>query len=205
MDIYLDNSPLATDADTLGGIIDAGLADLDRERRMIVEVRLDGRTLKADELEQLITQPLTAQEVQLITADNRTLAEQTLADVGDALRSLADHQQKAAELLQSDQPGEAMEPIKHALAIWQQVQQSVLQTSQLMAIDLQTVSVGDRAATALIGALAEQLRAIRDQMVNQDWVALADSLAYELGDVVADWHELIGSLREQVAAMGDGA
>lgn len=205
MDIYLDNAPIATDADTLGGIIDAGLTHLDRDRRMIVEVRLDGRTLKADELEQLVAQPLTAQEVQLITADTRALAEQTLADVGEALRSLTDQQRKAAELLQSGQPAEAMEPIKIALAIWQQVHQSVLQTSQLMKIDLESVSVGDRAAAVLIEALAEQLRAVRDRMVSQDWVGLSDTLGYEFGDVVSDWHELIGELGTRVAAIGDDA
>ena len=199
MEVYLDNDVLKTEATTLGGVIDAGLLQLGEQGRLIVEIRLDGKTLKASQVEQHMPQPIQAQEVQLITADKFTLAEQTMLEIREALTGAGSLQQQAAELLQSDQPADAMVPLKHALAIWQQTQQSVQQATSLMKIDLDKLTVNDVTAMDRIQTLTQPLRDAVDQLNNQDWVALGDTLGYEMPGAINGWTELIDTIVEEMA------
>ncbi len=199
MDVYLDNDVLTTDATTLRGVIDAGLVSLADGDRLIVEIRLDGQTLKADEVEGRLTLALEAGEVQLITADKYELAEQTLMDVNEALVAAGSFQQQAAQMLQEDKPAEAMQPLRQALQIWQQAQQSILQSTQLLGMDLNEMTVDDQPAVQRIDALTQPLRTCVEQITNQDWVGLSDTLGYDMPEAVTGWKALIDLILQQLA------
>lgn len=205
MQVFLDHDPLTTEATTLGGIIDDALNKIGESDRLIVEIRLDGETLATDRIETLVDQQVTADEVQLVTADKHLLAEQTLLDVGEALKAANEDQKQAATLLQEDRPAEAMDHVRRALGVWQQAERSITQTSQLLEIDLAGVKVAEQQAEQLIEALAEQLTAVVEQMKSQDWIGLADSLAYDLTETAERWIGLVEELSGRArAGRGDG-
>lgn len=196
MQVYIDSDPFQTQAKTLGSVVAAAREHLSKlgQQKMIVEVRLDGQTVPSRELDQLHDQPIEAQELALITANPMELARQTMLDVIEALVATRDHQKQAADLLRSDNPGDALEYVREALTVWSQVQQSVLQSVRLLGLPLDEQKVGEQDAIEMVQLLAEQLRAVREQLVASDWLGLADTLEYELEEQAANWTQLINQL-----------
>lgn len=191
MDIYLDNDPITLEAGPLGALIETAQATLPEGERMIVEVRVDGRTLNNEEIDQRLEKTVDAEELQFITARPDDLARQALDEVDDALIRAGEAQQQAADLLQQDRAHDAMTPIRDALSVWSQTQQAVLQSAQLLNVDLDNLPLEDTSPGELVNQTSEHLRAVRDQLENHDWIGLADTLAYDLGEAAPAWRKLI--------------
>lgn len=198
MDVYIDHESFDTQATTLGGVIAAARDRLSGSGRLIVEVRLDGETLPSDELEEHHEQAITADEVQLITAEPYELARQTLLDIKEALSKLREDQQRGAELLQADRPADALEPVREALQVWQQAQQSVLQATRLLGLELDGVHVAGRSAPQIIVDLADRLKTVRARLLASDWIGLADTLAYELDETAQVWSLMLDTICDQI-------
>ncbi len=204
MDVYIDNDAAELVGSTLGDLLEAARKQLDSEGRLVVEVRVDGQTLTGTQFEESCEQPVDAEEVQFITAQPHELAKQTLLDVKDALADAREAQEQAAELLQSDRAVEAMDHVRVALTIWQQAQQSLLQSAQLLNVPLDEMKVGERGVADIIDELTELLNQVRDQLTGGDHVGLADTLAYPLADALDGWSALIDVMCERITAMKDG-
>lgn len=194
MDVYLDSDPLLTDAATLGAIIDLGRAKAESDGRLIVEVRLDGRALSGEELDDMTDASPGESEVQMVTADPRALAVVTLGEVKDALAAARDQQKQASDLLSADEPDKAHEPLRASLEAWGAAEQAVGQVAALLEIDLDRIEVGGRGSQQIIEELVERLNTVRRQMTAGDWIGLADTLAYELDETAVRWVGLIDAL-----------
>jgi len=203
MQIQVDGEPMDVEAETLGQAIAAVRDRLSESggERVIVEVQLDGQTLGEDDVADRHDQPLADSQLALVTAEPYELARQTLLDVGEALAAAKDQQQRAADLLRSDQPRDALDHVKSALTTWQQAQQSVQQSAQLLDIDLDRITVDNRPAAEIVDELAESLRAVREQLVGSDWIGLADSLAYDLDDAAGTWTKLVDALADHIRSI----
>jgi hypothetical protein len=194
MDVFIDNDPAQLTGANLGDLIASARAKLETTSRIIVEVRVDGRTLSAEEFDALTDSQPAAEEVQFITADPYSLATVTLGEVRDALTTARQAQQQAAELLQSDNAAQAMDHIRHALAVWQQAQQALLQSAQLLDVPLDDLTVADRPMAELVDELGELLNQVREQLTAGDFLGLADTLAYPLTDALDTWAALIDAM-----------
>jgi hypothetical protein len=197
MQIYLDDSPLPTDARTLAAVLDAAQEQL-ADNRLIVEIRLDGQELSQEQLEAIQDQTLNAEEVELVTASPHELARQTLLDLVEALSAAAEHQQRAAEHLQADDPQAAMGEVREALTVWQQGQEAVLRSAEATGLSLEGMEIDGRALPELIQALADGLNQVRDQVNDGDWLGLADTLAYDLAEMIPAWQALAEQLAERI-------
>lgn len=200
MPIYLDNQPLEADVKTVGQAIAAARQSPAAVDRLIVEVRLDGELLLNETLEASHDQALGDRELQLLTAEPRELARQTLLEVRDALIATSDDQQQAAELLQADRNLEALQHVRQALGVWQQTQQSVLHSAQLLGIQLDNLIVQDQPVGTLVTALTDHLMRVRQQLLAKDWLGLADTLSYEMNDAVTTWTAVIDAICQQIVA-----
>ncbi len=201
--VQVDNEQLTVEAQTLGQAIAAARHHLSTAgtSRIIVKVELDGRPLADQALTEQHDRPLEGSVVTLTTEDPYELAQRTLLDVSEALAATSDAQQQAADLLRADHPQQALERVKPVLATWQQAQQSVQQSAELLEIDLDAFTVDDRPASQIIDALAEDLRAVREQLVGSDWVGLADSLGYDLAEALAVWVRMIDALADHIRGL----
>lgn len=194
MDVYIDNDLAELAGANLGDLIAAARARLEPTGRLIVEVRVDGRTLSAEEFDSLCDSQPAAEEIQFITADPYALATITLGEVHDALTTARQAQQQASELLQSDHAAAAMDHIRHALGVWQQAQQALLQSAQLLDVPLEELTVADRPMTDIVDELGNLLNQIREQLTAGDHLGLADTLAYPLTDALDTWAALIDAM-----------
>ncbi len=194
---YLDDQELAVPTaagGSLGALLDAARARAADAGRVVVEVKIDGQAVSPDDLDAQLDQPVAAQDVRLTTADPAELSVDALAEARNQLAALGDLQQEAAELLQSDQAGEALAKLGGAVQGWLNIAQAVTQASQLNGVDLDRLDVGGEPASATVLSLAEQLKSVKSLIETQDVTALADTVGYEWPEVVARWDALLEAL-----------
>ncbi len=174
---------------------------------MVVEVKIDGETLDPDRLEAEQHEPVDG-ELRIYSADPRGLVIPSVEQARDQLVEAGRWQEEAADLLQEDKAAEAMQLIGKAFNAWQQAQQVVQQSAALLRIDLDALSFDGHTMPQVVGELLEQLKVLRDLLVANDTVALADALAYEWPAMNEKWIGVLDrfvELLKQEDATGGGA
>ena len=200
MPVYLDQQPAQISAPTLGQLLAAARQHLAQGHedgpppRVVVEIAVDGQPIPEAQLNDRLQDDIALQEVHLTTADPRELAVQTLRDVQQALTGAQQLQQEAADLLQQDQTPAALQKVGESIESWLQVQQAVLQSTVLLAIDLDQLQVDGQPAHSLTTDAVQQLQDIKTFIQANDTVALADALQYEWPEITQRWHTLIDTL-----------
>src|SRR5271154_2707250 len=198
MPVTVDHSTLC--AEELGlRTVGQVLAHLQRERRLVVHVLIDGLEPDLRRLGDVRKSPLKGHHVFIETADPREMAMDILKQVEAQLGEADRIKSEAAKLLQSNQNVRAMEKLSGCLTTWQHAQESLLGTARLLNIDLEKITVGRRPLTDLIARFTEQLKQIRSSLENRDFVTLSDVLIYETEQTGAEWREAIETLRRAIA------
>lgn len=203
MDVFIDNDEFTAAGDTLESIIAAARREVAPSGRIIVEVRLDGRTVPESDLPQYEPMLPDAQELQLITACPFDLSLTTLTQARQLLRDAQAFQRDAADAAATDDTASALNHVRHSLAAWQQVQEAVKMTSALLALPLDELRVGEQPAAAVIDELAVALAHVREQLVSSDWIALGDTMRYELDQAAGKWQALIDVLSDEIEKRGE--
>jgi hypothetical protein len=202
MDVFLDNDVFNAPGNTLAEILVAAKKTVDPRGRLIVEVRLDGRTLEESEMHRIAHQPLEGDELQVITANPRELSIAILHGVAGALHDARQEQRLAAEAFAADDTSTALSHVKNALTVWQQAQQAVQQSAQLLKLPLDKLSVDGKTVPQIIDDLVNRLSTVRQQLMSSDWVGLSDSMAYELDTAAEIWSGMLQMFREHVETLG---
>ena len=113
-------------------------------------------------------------------------------------------QQQAADLLQQDDPAKAMDLVKESINGWLQAQQAVGQSAQLLQLDLEAIKVGDQSVMGRMSELIASLTELKDIVVANDFVALADALQYEWPEITDRWDAAIGAIVKHIESANDG-
>ena len=206
MQVLLDDELLMGIFSNVAAALEAGRVKAEEQGRVIIDVILDGEVVSEDDLSRLCggESLATPDKVQFNTADpielTRTVLEQAEEALGQAVRL----QSEVGEMLQSGELTDAMSQLTAPMELWGQVYQAVVQCALLLGVDLGEVEAAGEPAEQIVGGLAEQLRQIRDALVSEDQVALADELSYELADTADRWGALIQVMHEHVAAADAG-
>jgi hypothetical protein len=198
MRVYLDEKPCELDAPSVGDAIAACAAMAEDHGRFVVEIMVDGKQWTSEQLERANLTTATADEVRLITAQPADLVAQTFAEAATALDDARTLQDDAAALLQQDDQAAAMGKLGEAFTIWMSVQQAVVQGSQLVNLDLDQCSIEECSAQQVISELSTRLQSLRDQLTNRDHVGVADTLLYELPEVINQWQRMLEILQQHV-------
>ncbi len=200
MQILIDDLPCDMDANTVGEAIE-GAADLARERgRLIVDVTVDGARWTQADLASTTRHAQTARVVRFSSAEPTELVRHTFAAAVDALTEADELQREAAELLQSDKGTVAMDKLGEAISIWLGVQEAIVSGTQLLGLDLETVTIGDKPFPEATRRLITRLAAVRSGLKQNNQIELADTLLYEFPPIVEEWRHLLAELRERIAA-----
>ncbi|MGD0140757.1 MAG: hypothetical protein ABSD28_17965 [Tepidisphaeraceae bacterium] len=199
MPVTVDDSPLR--AEELGlRTVGQVLAHLQREKRLVVHVLIDGLEPDLRRLGDVRKSPLKDHHVFIETADPREMAMDVLKQVESQLGEADRIKSEAAKLLQSNQNVRAMEKLSGCLTTWQHAQESLLSTARLLKIDLDQILIGGRPLTELVVQFAEQLKQIRTSLENRDFVTLGDVLIYETEQTSSQWRLALEELRRMIGA-----
>jgi hypothetical protein len=197
MPVTVDHSPLR--AEELGlCTIGQVLSHLQRARRVVVHVLIDGLEPDLKRMADVRKSPLNGHHVFIETADPREMALDVLRQVESQLGEADRVKNEAAKLLQTNQQSKAMEKLSGCFTIWHHAQESISGTAQLLKVNLDQISVQGRPLTDLIAQFREQLKQIRSSLENRDFVTLSDVLIYETEQTSIDWRETIKAMRELV-------
>ena len=200
MSIYLDDEPIQLDGQDLAALLAAANDHAALSGRMVVQVLVDGQPITADDLQQAADVGVLDREIRLYTAQPAELAGEALEQARDHLGQARELQAQAAELLQQDDASDALRKVADLIDIWLQTQQAVLQTTTLMRIDLDQLTVQDEPVPALIEQMIDRLKEMKQAITDRDTVALADTLEYEWPQLAQRWDDLITVLIQRVRA-----
>lgn len=198
MRVTLDDQPCSFNAANVEDAL-AQAAEMAQQRdRLIVEVIVDGESWNDRDLADPDVTSVPADDVRLVTACPRDLVSQTFEDAAATLDDIDGLHKRAAEQLQVDHRPAAMQSLADAIGMWQIVQEAVSKGAGAVGIDLADVHGPDCTALDAIGTLNEHLTGLRDALVNDDGVAIADTLLYELPEVVDQWRAVLDALQQVI-------
>ncbi len=198
MPVTVDHEPLRTEElglRTVGQVI----SHLQKENRLVVHVLIDGREPDLKHLADVRKSTLTDHTVFIETTDPREMARDILNEVECQLCEADRLRSEAADLLQKSQNVRAMEKLAGCFTTWQNAQQSLIGTAQLMKVDLGHITLSGQTLGNLISNFADQLKQIKSSLENRDFVSLTDMLIYETTQTCSQWREAICSLRAIIA------
>ena len=204
MSVTVDHEPLAVgvlNLETVGQV----LSHLQRENRLVVQVLLDGETPQPGQFGTLRQTRLEGRTLYIETADPRVLALEVLDEVVQQINESEPLKGEAAELLQRNQLGKAMEKLGAVLRAWHHAQESVVKITELLRLDLNCVLVDGRPLQGLLEEFAEQLRSIRGALEQRDFVTLGDVLMYETGETAQRWLATVEALCRTIESLGQPA
>ena len=198
MSVTVDHQPLPAEQmglTTIGQV----LSHLKKEKRLVVHVLLDGEEPDLEQLSTLKAAPLLGHTLFIETAEPKRMALDVLEQVEQQLTEADRLTSDAVTLLRENQNLKAMEKLKGCFSTWQHAQESVMKVAQLLRIDLAKILVDGRPFTAVLGEFAQQLKLIKTALENRDFVALVDTLVYEVSESSTHWRAAIQSMRSVIA------
>ena len=197
MSITLDHELLADEEleqlgfETVGQV----LSHVQKTNRLVVNLLIDGMPPDLTRLGHLRTKRLNGHTLFIETAEPRQMALEVIEEVGNQLKQADRLKNDAVELLQKNAAAAAMEKLSGCFGTWQNAQESVVKTAQLLRLDLETVRVGMRSLTEMLVDFAEQLRQIKAALVDRDFVTLGDILTYEATQTSTQWQMALNAIK----------
>jgi hypothetical protein len=199
MSVTVDQEPLAAEAlglQTVGQV----LAHLQRDDRLVVNLLIDGEQPDLSRMGTLRSSAVGGRTLYIETAHPGEMALDVLDEVEAQLSDADAFKSEAADLLQQNQVAKAMEKLGLCFTTWQTAQESVLKVGQLLRLDLTGLTADGETLIEILGEFTQQLKQIKDTLVDRDFVLLSDLLLYETTETNHKWTAVLDALR---AAIGE--
>lgn len=199
MPVLIDDQTVPLTGSNLRELLASARQHLADTGRVVVEVKLDGESITGADLESESPTPEQS-EVRVYTAKPGELAVGVLEQVREQLHAASKMQEEAADLLQQDEQSKALELIRTSIDGWLQSQQAVAQTAELLHVDLSKVEVDGEDDTVVMRMqeLIQRLVELKDLIQANDFVSLADALAYEWPQITENWDRAIGAIIKEI-------
>ena len=175
------------------------LSHVQRENRLVVNLLIDGEEPDLDTIGVVKRSALADHTIFIETAEPRQVALDALDEVEDQLSEADRLKGDAVDLLGRGAVEKAMQKLSGCFSTWQNAQESVLKTAQLLRIDLDIMRVDDRSLSQMVGEFAAQLRQIKTSLEARDFVSLCDILTYETTETSDRWCIALQTIRAIVS------
>jgi len=175
------------------------LSHVQRENRLVVNLLIDGEEPDLDTIGVVKRSALADHTILIETAEPRQVALDALDEVEDQLSEADRLKGDAVDLLGRGAVEKAMQKLSGCFSTWQNAQESVLKTAQLLRIDLDIMRVDDRSLSQMVGEFAAQLRQIKTSLEARDFVSLCDILTYETTETSDRWCIALQTIRAIVS------
>ncbi len=202
MPVKIDDQPVSLQGGSLRALLAAAREHLAPEGRMVVQVQLDGQPVVEEALDSDQPTDFSAVEVQMYSASPADLAVGALEQAREQIAGARELQEQAADLLQQDEPAQALNKVGHSIAGWIQAQQAVTQVAELLGLDLTTIRVEGEPVATRTQALLNRLVELKELLEASDHVALADALAYEWPETTERWDAALGAIVQHIETAG---
>ena len=202
MPIFLDDQPIASVGRSLSEVLSSTTDHLARRGRVVVEIQVDGENLTGDELQAHSNSAIEDGEVRLYSANPRVWAHSTITALRTELDQAADLQARAADLLHRDSPSKAMLLLTKILEIWQQTQQGIACSVNLIGVDWNKLQIARKPLPARITELTQQFKTVHDAIEANDSTTLAAWLGHQWPEIADHWHKMLNDVIELIDQKG---
>ena len=174
------------------------LTHVQRPNRLVINLLIDGEEPDLDMIGTVKRSPLAGHTIFIETAEPRQIALDALDEVEQQLSEADRLKSDAVELLQIGSVEKAMQKLSGCFSTWQNAQQSVVKTAQLLRINLDSMRVDGSTLSEMVDEFATQLRQIKATLESRDFVALSDILTYETTQTNERWRQALDALRQRI-------
>ncbi len=166
--------------------------------RLVVRLRFDGEDVSEEALASTLQKEVSScSRLELFTSTKQALIGEAMNQASASLHETEETCRQVAGLLTEGKTQEGMQAFSDCLTVWRQVHRAVLQSIQMLDLDVDAMTVGDEPISAIIARPKEVLLQVREALRVDDHVLLADLLQYEFSDVTNQWFILIARIREE--------
>jgi hypothetical protein len=200
MQVFLDDEPYAVEDSSppsVGAVLNDVLRHVRADGRCLASIRCDGAEIGPADLERVLAEPADAY-TRLDFASGRAgdLVIEALARVQAMLMEAEPARLRTVEHLNRGRVAESMESLRVFFDAWRQAHEVVLQSAQLIALDLTTLMVEGRPLAEFFSQYAEQLRQLKGALEARDTVVLSDMLTYEVEATTRQLIEIIERVKQ---------
>ena len=205
MQVILDGQSLA-EADSAVGTVESAIRKVQSERcspsQVVVAIRCDDRDIVGEQIAPILRKPVSSVgKLEVFTNTRQQLVAGAMAHASASLQETEAACTRVAELLTAGDSKEAIATLGECLRIWQQIHEAVGKSLQMLEMDPDTIPMKDATMADVIAKPKDVLLQVRNALVAEDHVLLADVLRYEFEDVTNSWYALIARIRQE--AEGD--
>jgi hypothetical protein len=197
MSVTIDHEMLAVESlglNTVGQV----LSHVSRANRLVVNLLIDGAQPDLAAIGEIRQSSLLGKTLFIETADPRGMALDVLGEVEKQMDQADRLAGDCVDYLRQEKTSDAMSRLAGCFTIWHHAQESLLKTAQLLRIDLERISVGDRSLQDVVGEFSEQLKLIKSSLEDRDYVTLADVLTYDTATTTANWREALKAMQRTI-------
>ena len=202
MQVYVDDQPFEIEEPesvSVDGVFEQVLGNLRAQGRIVKAFGCDGEEVQAEDHERVLGEPAANYaRLDFVSCEPSELAIDALSRVQAMLMDLAPTKDEAVEKLNQGQTSEAMALLSVFFDAWRQSQEAVMQSAQLMQLDLQGVSADGVSIVEVFERFAEQFRQLKEALEASDHVTLADIINYEADQTTQLWIDLIEAVKAAI-------
>ena len=118
-------------------------------------------------------------------------------EASESLRQTESACQEIAVQINEGRVQEGISALAECVAAWQQIQDAVGKSLEMLQIDPRKISIRDEPLEDVIRKPADVLVQIKQALQAPDHVLLADILQYEFSQVVQQWQMIVARLRQE--------
>jgi len=203
MEISVDGRARRLDKlpDTIGELIDDLRESTIENERVILGVRVDGEDLDIAAQRRVASRPAADfSSIEVETADAKTLCIATLEEAGRHIQPVVDESLRISELIDAGRSEESLSRIIPCLEVWGTLIAAVQKVAVLLELDLNEVVTEEVTLAEVVSQLAEVLRALKANIDAHDFVAVRDSMKYEMPEVAGKLDRQLEALSSAVSA-----
>jgi hypothetical protein len=204
MKFFLDDQAVSDrehDDGTLEQSLRAVQSTLENAKRILVGFRCDGEDMIGLAMTEALKQPAASfDRIDAYSTTRTELVVETMTHASASLEEAEGSIHEIARMLTEGRAKEAIPQLGECLTVWQQVHEAVWKSLTLLELDPAKVKIGDETVDATLARPKDVLTQIKNALLAQDHVLLADILQYEFTDVTEMWHSLIDRLNQEAAA-----
>ena len=208
MKFFLDDQAITErehDEGTLEQSLRVLQSRLEKAKRILVSFRCDGEDMIGPAMTEALKLPAsTFDRIDVYSGTRTELVLETMTHASASLEEAEVSIQEIARLLTEGRSPEAIPRLGECLSVWQQVHEAVWKSLTLLELDPARIKIGDETVDATLTRPKDVLLQIKNALLAQDHVLLADILQYEFTDVTEMWHSLIARLNQEAAERRDG-
>lgn len=201
MELFIDDQPV--DASILDGIetVSEALKLLQerccKEGELVTSIECDGEVVAAEAMEKLLAtlvEDIGRLDVRMGTP--KSLVLDAMRESATCLTQTEEVCREIAKLLTAGKMSEAIESLSRTLQVWQQIHDAVCKSIVMLGVDAESIVVNGASIARWMEKPKEVLTCVKEALEAKDFVLLADTLQYELGELTESWQDLVSRIAE---------